>query len=48
LRQIIEKIAKRDGTREENTELESRVAGNDQGSLALDEQSQNVKGVIAR
>ncbi|CAB4418872.1 unnamed protein product [Rhizophagus irregularis] len=45
---IIEKIAKRDGTREENTELESRVAGNDQGSLALDEQSQNVKGVIAR
>uniref|UniRef100_U9STL2 Uncharacterized protein n=3 Tax=Rhizophagus irregularis TaxID=588596 RepID=U9STL2_RHIID len=35
------------GTREENTELKSRVAGNDQGSLALDEQSQNVKEVIA-
>ncbi|CAB4438831.1 unnamed protein product [Rhizophagus irregularis] len=35
------------GTREENTELKSRVAGNDQGSLALDEKSQNVKEVIA-
>ncbi|PKY23744.1 hypothetical protein RhiirB3_438044 [Rhizophagus irregularis] len=32
---------------EENTELKSRVAGNDQGSLALDEKSQNVKEVIA-